>query len=183
MTGAILLRGKTRLMSRWIQRPLVTHKARAKDCVYEVSGFCLSQRTANIGNQFQSGGRLTKANRRKRRRKAMPPYESSEQIEARMTAIVLRTRDWAINAAKIPFPDESITVMAGPLRRRVRSKPATSDESVASTERTRTSSRGSASGCVQRTLLTEERVQSRPVVRGAGATRICSEPVGDCCLV
>ncbi|MEC5405996.1 hypothetical protein VOM14_10555 [Paraburkholderia sp. MPAMCS5] len=78
---------------------------------------------------------MTKANRRKRRRQATPPYESSEQLEARLTAFALRTREWAINAAKIPCPDDSITVMAGPLRRRVRSKPAVSDEPVASTEK------------------------------------------------
>ncbi|SKD04106.1 hypothetical protein SAMN05445504_9138 [Burkholderia sp. CF099] len=60
---------------------------------------------------------MTKANRRKRRRQSMPPYESSEQIEARMTAFVLRTREWAINTAKIPFPDD-VTVLAGPIRRR-----------------------------------------------------------------
>lgn len=78
---------------------------------------------------------MTKANRRKRRRQALPPYESSEQFAARMKAFALRTRERAINAAKIPFPDDSIIVMAGPLRRRVRSKPAVSDEPAASAEK------------------------------------------------
>lgn len=78
---------------------------------------------------------MTNANRRKRRRQALPPYESSEQFKARMKAFALRTREGAINAAKIPFPDDSITVMAGPLRRRVRSMSAVSDEPVASTEK------------------------------------------------
>ena len=75
---------------------------------------------------------MTKANRRKRRRQSMPPYESSEQIEARMKAFALRTREWTINVARIPFPDH-ITVLAGPIRR-VRPKPATSDAPVASCE-------------------------------------------------
>jgi hypothetical protein len=39
---------------------------------------------------------MTKANRRKRRRQSMPPYESSEQIEAHMKAFALRTREWFI---------------------------------------------------------------------------------------
>ncbi|MFM0122672.1 hypothetical protein P0D73_27890 [Paraburkholderia sp. RL18-101-BIB-B] len=64
----------------------------------------------------------------------MPPYESSEQIEARMKAFALRTREWFIEVARIPFPDDRITVLAGPLRRRVRPKPATSDAPVASCE-------------------------------------------------
>jgi hypothetical protein len=64
---------------------------------------------------------MTRANRRKRRRQSLPPYESSEQMEARVKAFALATREWAINAAKIPFPDD-ITVLAGPLGR-VRTKP------------------------------------------------------------
>jgi hypothetical protein len=59
---------------------------------------------------------MTKANRRKRRRQSMPPYESSEQIEAHMKAFALRTREWFIEVARIPFPDDRITVLAGPLR-------------------------------------------------------------------
>ncbi|SOE87403.1 hypothetical protein SAMN05446935_8027 [Burkholderia sp. YR290] len=59
---------------------------------------------------------MTKANRRKRRRASLPPYESSEQLEARLRAYALATREWAIEAAKIPFP-ENISVLAGPLRR------------------------------------------------------------------
>ncbi|MEA3086230.1 MAG: hypothetical protein QOC89_3927 [Paraburkholderia sp.] len=77
---------------------------------------------------------MTKANRRKRRRQAMPPYESSEQIEARMKAFALRTREWFIDLARIPFPDDRIAVLAGPLRRRMRPKLATSDAPVASRE-------------------------------------------------
>ncbi|CAD6563129.1 hypothetical protein ACFQ3P_41885 [Paraburkholderia sabiae] len=68
---------------------------------------------------------MTKANRRKRRRQALPPYESSEQLEARLKAFALATREWAINAAKIPFPDNNISVLAGPTRR-VRPKPPAS---------------------------------------------------------
>ncbi|CAB3741006.1 hypothetical protein LMG22037_06442 [Paraburkholderia phenoliruptrix] len=35
---------------------------------------------------------MTKANRRKRRRQSMPPYESSEQLRARLKAFALATR-------------------------------------------------------------------------------------------
>lgn len=60
---------------------------------------------------------MTKANRRKRRRQSMPPYESSEQLRARLEAFALRTRERAIIAARIPFADDRITVLAGPIRR------------------------------------------------------------------
>jgi hypothetical protein len=42
---------------------------------------------------------MTKANRRKRRRQSLPPYESSEQIDARLKTFALATRDWAVQAA------------------------------------------------------------------------------------
>ena len=64
---------------------------------------------------------MTRANRRKRRRQSLPPYESSEQLRARLKAFALATRERAINAARVPFPD-NITVLAGPLGR-VRPKP------------------------------------------------------------
>jgi hypothetical protein len=68
---------------------------------------------------------VTKANRRKRRRQALLPNESIEQMDARMRAFALATREWWIKAAKTPFPDNSITVLAGPTRR-VRPKPPAS---------------------------------------------------------
>ncbi|MBN3754728.1 hypothetical protein G3N95_17400 [Paraburkholderia sp. Tr-20389] len=68
---------------------------------------------------------MTKANRRKRRRQALPPDESIEQIDARMRAFALATREWWRKAAKTPFPDNNITVLAGPTRR-VRPEPAAS---------------------------------------------------------
>ncbi|CAG9219321.1 hypothetical protein BCAR13_410046 [Paraburkholderia caribensis] len=59
---------------------------------------------------------MTGANRRKRWRQASPPNETLEQMDARMRAFALATREWWIKAAKIPFPDNDITVLAGPTR-------------------------------------------------------------------
>ncbi|WP_109484050.1 hypothetical protein [Paraburkholderia sp. C35] len=71
---------------------------------------------------------MTKANRRKRRRESLPPYESSEQLQARLWAFAMATREQAMRPRTVAFPDH-VTVLAGPLRR-VRTAPGEPGEAT-----------------------------------------------------
>lgn len=52
----------------------------------------------------------------RRKRPALPPVETSEQLRARLRAFALATREDAMKPRKVPFP-EHVTVLAGPLKR------------------------------------------------------------------
>ncbi len=52
-----------------------------------------------------------------RKRLALPPTETSEQLRARLRHFAVLTRSEATRSSDVPFP-EHVTVLAGPLRRR-----------------------------------------------------------------
>lgn len=56
---------------------------------------------------------------RHRKPARVDPGETSEELRARLRAFALATRDEALRRAKIPVPPEHISVLAGPLRKRV----------------------------------------------------------------
>jgi hypothetical protein len=64
-----------------------------------------------------------------RKRTALPPVETSEQLRARLRAFALATREDAMKPRKAPFP-EHVTVLAGPLRR-VHARPSVSGDDQA----------------------------------------------------
>ncbi|VVD33604.1 conserved protein of unknown function [Paraburkholderia dioscoreae] len=65
----------------------------------------------------------------RRKRAALPPVETSEQLQVRLRAYALATRESAMKPRKVPFP-EHVTVLAGPLRR-VRARPSGSGDDQA----------------------------------------------------
>jgi hypothetical protein len=57
----------------------------------------------------------------RRKRPALPPTETSEQLRARLQAFALATREEAMKPRQVPFP-EHVAVLAGPIRRNRRQK-------------------------------------------------------------
>ncbi len=57
----------------------------------------------------------------KRKRLALPPTETSEQLRARLRHFAMLTRAEATRSSDVPFP-EHVTVLAGPLRRRTHAR-------------------------------------------------------------
>lgn len=59
---------------------------------------------------------MSKTKRKKAKADNLPPFETTEELIARLRAYAKRTREQATRQRTVPFP-EDVTILAGPLRK------------------------------------------------------------------